>query len=257
MNPEPTGNALVTGAARRIGRAIAMALARDGWIVGIHYRHSTDDARNLEDEILRNRRRAYLVCADLTEDGACEQMFADAEEAGGPVTCLVNNASVFERDTLQSVTRASWDRHLDTNLWAPLILSRLMARALPSGATGNIVNIVDQRAVNMGPGFISYSLSKAGLWALTQNLALTLAPQIRVNAVGPGPTLPSPRQTETQFRRQATHMPLKRGATPEEIGDCVRYIVGAAGMTGQMITLDGGQHLGWDFPVPGAREIEE
>ena len=255
MAPGKTGHALITGAARRIGRAIAIVLAEGGWTVGIHCRHSIDDAKDLQTRIEGDGGTAYVVRADLTDDLQCKNVLAQASEQAGPVDCLVNNASVFERDTIETVTRKSWTLHMETNLWAPLLLSRQMAASLPAGGSGNIINIVDQRAVNISPDFVSYTLSKAGLWALTRSLALTLAPRIRVNAIGPGPTLPSPRQTGEQFRQQSDHMPLGSGATPEEIAAGVSYILESRSMTGQMITLDGGQHLGWDFP--GAERLRE
>ncbi|MGY8958651.1 MAG: SDR family oxidoreductase, partial [Alphaproteobacteria bacterium] len=144
--------------------------------------------------------------------------------------------------------RESWDVHMEVNLRAPFVLSQHMAAALPDGADGVIVNILDQRVWNLPPGFTSYTLSKAGLWTLTQTLALALAPRIRVNAIGPGPTMPSARQTETQFALQQASVPLKHGAPPEEVCQAVQYIVNARSMTGQMIALDGGQHLGWAHP---------
>ena len=257
MTDTHTGNALVTGARQRIGRAIALALAADGWIVGLHVRRPTADAESLRDEIAAAGGTAYVAAAELTDEAACRKLAEDAAAAAGPVTCLVNNASLFERDTLATLTRDSWNGHLDTNLWAPAVLSQCMAAALPAGAEGNIVNIVDQRAVNISPDFLSYSVSKAALWALTRSLALSLAPKIRVNAIGPGPTLPSPRQTEAQFRAQAARVPLGHGATPAEIAAGVRYILSSPSMTGQMIALDGGQHLGWDHPGPGAEPVTE
>ena len=168
-----------------------------------------------------------------------------AVAALGPLGCLVNNASVFERDEALTVTRASWDRHIGTNLRAPFMLMQHFARQLPPECGGAIVNLLDERVLNLTPHFISYTLSKAGLWALTQSMALALAPRIRVNGIGPGPTLPSPRQSEAEFRRQCEAMPLGRGTMPEEIAAAMRFILGAPSMTGQMIALDGGQHLGW------------
>lgn len=251
------GNALVTGAARRIGREIAVALAEDGWTVGIHHRDSGADADALCAELTGAGKKAYVVGADLADDAAVDGLMDAAAEAGGPVTCLVNNASVFEHDTLQSLSRESWDSHLNVNLWAPLRLCQAMVAALPDGETGNIVNIADQRVVSIPPGFLSYTISKTGLWAMTQSLALELAPRIRVNAIGPGPTLPSPRQSPDQFEAQASRVPLGHGAPPSEIADGVRYILGAPSLTGQLIALDGGQHLGWEFPEPGLPTVTE
>lgn len=249
------GNALVTGAARRIGRAIALGLSADGWTVGIHCLRSRAEAEGLAAEIAAAGGSAYVAAADLRDDAAVAAMMRRAAGEAGPVTCLVNNASLFEPDDLASVSRDSWDRHMDTDLWAPLLLSRLMVDGLPAGGGGDIVNIVDERVAGLPPGFLSYTVAKAGLWALTRSLALELAPRVRVNAIGPGPTLPSPRQSEAQFRRQAAAVPLGRGASPEEIARGVRYILGSPSMTGQLIMLDGGQHLGWHFP--GHRPAEE
>ena len=166
----------------------------------------------------------------------------------GPLGCLVNNASAFERDSAEDASRESWDLHLEANLRAPFLLSQGFARALPAERGGLIVNLLDQRVWNLTPHFISYTLSKSGLWTLTQTLALALAPRIRVNAIGPGPCLPSPRQSDAEFARQCALMPLGRGTTPEEIVSALRFLLAVPSITGQMIALDGGQHLGWAQP---------
>jgi NAD(P)-dependent dehydrogenase (short-subunit alcohol dehydrogenase family) len=237
--------ALVTGGGRRIGRAIARMLGRDGWAVAVHYRDSGAEAEAAAQEIIAAGGRAVALAADLGREAEVETLLPRAVEALGPLGLLVNNASVFENDTALGVTRESWDRHLETNLRAPFVLMQHFARALPPAADGVIVNILDERVWNLTPYFISYTLSKAALWTLTQSLALAFAPRIRVNGIGPGPALPSARQSEAQFRRQEAMMPLQRGTTPEEIADAVRFILSAPAMTGQMIALDGGQHLGW------------
>jgi len=240
--------ALVTGAARRIGRAIAEGLAADGWAVGVHCHDSAEDARAVVAGIAAAGGRAAVLEADLTDDAAVEALLPAAAEALGPVTALINNASAFERDELDTLTRASWDQHLETNLWAPLMLTKAFAEQLPEGAAGNVINLLDQRVFNLTPYFLSYTVSKSALWTLTQTLALALAPRIRVNAIGPGPTLPSPRQSQAEFDRQWARMPLGRGTTPEEIAAAVRYLLDAPAVTGQMLALDGGQHLGWAQP---------
>ncbi len=171
-----------------------------------------------------------------------------AAAALGPVGVLINNASVFEGDTVTTATRDGWDRHLAVNLRAPFVLMQEFARHLPEDARGLIVNLLDERVWNLTPYFVSYTLSKAGLWALTQTMALALAPRIRVNGIGPGPTLPSPRQSPEQFLRQCETMPLRRGTGPAEIAAALRFLLAAPAMTGQMIALDGGQHLGWAQP---------
>ena len=198
-----------------------------------------------------------MVAADFGSDADIEGLVNEAVSAAGPITCLVNNASVFEHDSLETISRDSWETHINVNLWAPIKLAQAMANSLPDGETGNIVNIADQRVVNIPPGFLSYTISKAGMWAMTQNLALALAPRIRVNAIGPGPTLPSPRQSQEQFDRQSARVPLGHGAVSGEIADGVRYILSAPSLTGQMIALDGGQHLGWEFPEPGTPPATE
>jgi NAD(P)-dependent dehydrogenase (short-subunit alcohol dehydrogenase family) len=200
--------------------------------------------------------RAVAVGADLADETAVEALVPRAVAALGPLGCLVNNAAVFENDLALTASRDSWDRHLDTNLRAPFVLMQHFARQLPDTAQGAVINLLDERVWSLTPYFISYTLSKAGLWALTQSMALALAPRIRVNGIGPGPTLPSPRQTEEQFQRQQEMMPLRRGTTPEEIAAAVRFILAAPAMTGQMLALDGGQHLGWAQPA-GRPAVEE
>jgi NAD(P)-dependent dehydrogenase (short-subunit alcohol dehydrogenase family) len=248
--------ALVTGAARRIGRAIALGLAADGWAVAVHYRGSRAEAETLAGEIEASGGHAVALAADLTHEAEVAELVARAAADLGPLGCLVNNASIFENDLALTVTRESWDRHLETNLRAPFVLMQEFARRLPETASGAIINILDQRVWNLTPYFVSYTLSKAGLWALTQSMALALAPRIRVNGIGPGPTLPSPRQSIEQFRRQGEMMPLQHGTSPEEIAGAVRFILSAPSLTGQMIALDGGQHLGWAQPA-GRQPIGE
>ena len=247
---------LVTGAARRIGRAIACDLGGSGWSVVVHYNRSAGEAETVVDEIKAAGGMATSLKADLAIEGETRQLVADSVTAFGPIGCLVNNASTFDRDEFDTVTRASWDAHIEPNLRAPFVLSQDMAAALPEDKDGVIVNIIDQRVWNLTPHFLSYTLSKTGLWTLTRTLALALAPRIRVNGIGPGPTLRNVRQTEAQFQRQQDSVPLRRGASSEEVARAVRFIIDSPSMTGQMIALDGGQHLGWAQPPPGA-EAEE
>ncbi len=244
-------NALVTGSARRIGRAIALDLARDGWSVGIHYNTSGEEAGAVAAEIVDGGGKAVTLAADLSDESQAGALVAEATDALGPIGCLVNNASRFERDEADTVTKESWDGHLDINLRAPFVLIQKMAEALPEGADGVVVNMLDERVWNLTPHFTSYTVSKAALWTLTQTLALALAPRIRVNAIGPGPTLASARQTPEQFREQYESMPLRRAIDPQEICDAVRFIIGAGSMTGQMLALDSGQHLGWAQSAAG------
>jgi NAD(P)-dependent dehydrogenase (short-subunit alcohol dehydrogenase family) len=250
------GVALITGAAKRIGRAMALDLATHGWDIAVHFHSSTDEARSLVSEIAATGRRAVALGADLSREEQVTTLVPDAAKALGPLSLLINNASAFEMDRIDSATRESWDRHIETGLRAPLVLSQAFARQLPAGRAGNIVNMLDQRVWKPTPYFLSYTVAKVGLWTLTQTLAQSLAPDIRVNGIGPGPALPSARQSDEQFRRQCDAMPLRRGTTPEEICDALRFILSAPAMTGQMIALDGGEHLGWAQPTKGfvARE---
>lgn len=249
-------NALVTGSARRIGRAIALDLARHGWSVAVHYHSSREDAEAVAAEIVDGGGKAVTLAADLCDETQTGTLIAEATDALGPIGCLVNNASRFERDEADTVTRESWDGHLDINLRAPFVLIQNMAKALPQDAEGVVVNMLDERVWNLTPHFTSYTVSKAALWTLTQTLALALAPGIRVNAIGPGPTLASPRQTPAQFQEQFESMPLRRAVDPQEICDAVRFIIDAGSMTGQMLALDSGQHLGWAQSATGQTSPE-
>lgn len=237
-------NALITGAGRRIGRAIAMSLAANGWHVGVHYFRSANVAEALVYEIQSSGGRAVAIGADLSARGASSRLIEVAREHLGPLSCLVNNASVFERDTVSTATRSTWDQHMDVNLRAPFELSQAFVHQLPDTVEANIINIIDQRVWNLTPDFTTYTLSKVGLWGLTQILARALAPQVRVNGVGPGPTLQSAHQSEEAFANEWSSMPLKRQVSPEEIAAAVRFILDAPGMTGQMIAIDSGQHMG-------------
>ncbi len=246
--------ALVTGGARRLGGAIVSALADAGFDVAIHCRHSGAEAKALAAQIRSRGLRAAVLTADLGDEAAVQGLLPAAAAALGPIGVLVNNASTFERDEWDDATRASWDAHMEPNLRAPFVLMQAMARALPEEASGAVVNLLDQRVWSLTPHFVSYTVSKAALWALTQQMALALAPRIRVNAIGPGPTLPSPRQTAEQFARQCASVPLRHGTSPAEVASAVLAILALPAMTGQMIALDGGQHLQWQ---PGGGDVAE
>jgi len=235
--------ALVTGAARRVGRALAEALAADGWAVALHYRASGAEAATLAASIRASGGRAVALPADLAVEAEVQALVPAATAALGPLGLLVNNAARFERDTIATADRSSWDRHLEPNLRAPLVLCQAFARQLPAAAQGVIVNLLDQRVLKPGPTYISYGVAKAGLWALTQSLALALAPRVRVNGIGPGFMLPDASQSESEFQRFVGRQPLGTGGTPEEAVAALRFILGAPSMTGQIIALDGGQHL--------------
>jgi NAD(P)-dependent dehydrogenase (short-subunit alcohol dehydrogenase family) len=248
MTQGASKNALVTGAAKRVGRAIASDLARHGWGVAVHYRRSEAEAHELVAAIRGDGGKAVAIRADLSEDEEVEGLLRLAVASLGPLHCLINNASVFQRDSLEEVTCRSWQLHMAVNAWAPVLLTQSFLRQLPEGTEGNVINIIDERVWNLTPHFVSYTVSKSALWTLTRVLAPALAPRIRINAIGPGETLPSFHQTEQSFARLCATMPLRRGTTPEEICEAVRFILGARAMTGQMIVLDGGQHLGWLLP---------
>ena len=235
--------ALVTGAARRIGAAMARDLAAAGWSVAVHHRGSGAAAEALCAEITAAGGRAIPLQADLRDEAALARLIDGAVAAFGPLGLLVNNASIFEFDDHESCDRESWDAHLDTNLRAPFVLTQHFAAALPPPARGLVVNLLDTRVWSPRPGYLSYTLSKAGLWSLTQTLAEALAPRIRVNAIGPGPTLPSNGQSQVDFEARRTALPLGDGASLEEVCAALRFLVSATSMTGQMIGLDGGDYL--------------
>jgi NAD(P)-dependent dehydrogenase (short-subunit alcohol dehydrogenase family) len=237
--------ALVTGAAQRLGRAIAIALAEAGFDVAVHCHTSCGAGNATCDAIRQLGRRATLLAADLAEETDTQTLIPRAVETLGPLGVLVNNASPFERDEWHDATRRSWDKHIEPGLRAPFVLMQQFARVLPGDAEGVVINMLDQRVWSITPHFVSYTVAKAGLWALTQSMALALAPRIRVNGIGPGPALPNTRQTPEQFTRQSASVPLKHGTSPGEIGFAVQAILALPAMTGQMLALDGGQHLQW------------
>ena len=237
------GAALITGGSRRIGRALTLAAADAGFDVAIHVRAIDDDAEAAAADVRARGRKASLHACDLRHEGATAPLVAEVESELGPVTLLVNCASVFEDDSFASMNRASWDAHLETNLRSPLVLAQAFARRLPADHKGLIVNILDQRVLTPSPHFFSYSLSKSALWAATQMLAKELAPRIRVNGIGPGPTLPSIHQQDADFIDEVATTLLKRPVDPSEIGHALRYLIDAASVTGQMIAVDAGQHL--------------
>jgi NAD(P)-dependent dehydrogenase (short-subunit alcohol dehydrogenase family) len=249
--------ALVTGAGKRLGRAMALYLAQRGHDVAVHYSSSAQAAESVAAEIRALGRRARTFRADLLVEAETQALIPAATEALGPLTVLVNNASIFEYDRIDTATRESWDRHIESNLRAPYVLTQAFARQCPpvrldpAGeplAQGLIVNMIDQRILKLTPEFSTYTIAKMGLWALTQTSAQGLAPNIRVNAIGPGPTLKGGRQTEDHFARQRAATVLKRGANPSDITAALGFFLDSPGVTGQFIAVDGGQHLGWKTP---------
>lgn len=240
--------ALITGAARRIGRVLALDFAAHGWQVGLHCNASQAGAEALAGEIVAAGGRAAVLRADLTHRREVEGLVGACAAALAPPTCLLNNAAMFIYDEIASLDADVWDAQLAVNLKAPVLLSKAFAAGLPAGASGVIINMIDQRVWKPTPRFFSYAVSKAGLWAATRTLAQALAPRIRVNAVGPGPVLRSRHQSEAEFRAQCEATPLRRATSPQEIAAAIRYILDAPAMTGQMIALDGGQHLAWETP---------
>src|SRR2546430_13360875 len=245
INAPPSNIALVTGGARRIGRAVAEDLAAHGWAVAIHYNHSRDDAVALADAIRGKGGKAAVVQGDLADPQRLEGIVAEAASALGSPTLLVNNASIFERDTVGSLDLALFERQMAVNLIAPVFLAEAFVKRLPAEAEGNIINLIDERIWRPTPRFFSYQISKSALAAATVALAQALAPRVRVNGIAPGPTVPNIRQNDAQFRRQVEQLPLGRGPDLAEFGRTVRYLVENRSITGQVIGLDGGQHLAW------------
>ena len=249
--------ALVTGAGHRIGRAIALSLASRGFDIAVHYASSEEDAARTVTEIEATGRRAVALAADLLDDAETASLVPRAVEALGVLTVLVNNASIFEYDNLSSATLRNWDRHIGSNLKAPFFLTQAFAEQVPSEefdevgearSAGLVVNMVDQRVRKLTPEFMTYTLAKSALWTLTRTSAQALAPAVRVNAIGPGPTLRGVRQSEEHFQRQRKATILKRGANPAGVTRALEYFLDSPSVTGQLLCIDGGQHLGWETP---------
>lgn len=244
LKPPPQA-VLITGAGRRIGRAIAVDFGRRHWAVAVHHNRAQAEAAAVVEEIAAAGGRAVAIAADLSREDQAAALVDRVCAALGPLGCLVNNASRFDVDSPESATRESWEAHMEVNLRAPFTLTQAFAAQLPEDTRGDVINLIDQRVWSLTPYFTSYTVSKAGLWTLTRTMALALAPKVRVNAIGPGPTLPSERQTPERFAQQCRAVPLGHGASLDEICRTVRFILAAPSLTGQMIALDGGQHLAW------------
>lgn len=252
------GRALITGGATRLGRAMALQLAELGLDVAVHYSSSADAAAETVSLIKAKGRKAVALQADLLDMDAASALVPEAASAlGGPLTVLINNASIFEYDTLETATHDSWDRHMASNFQAPFVLTQAFAKQAPDAAQdargeplaqAAIVNMVDQRVRKLTPEFMTYTLAKMGLWALTQTSAQALAPAIRVNAIGPGPTMQGARQSDAHFAGQRENTILGRGPNPEDIAAALSYILNAPALTGQLLCVDAGQHLAWQTP---------
>lgn len=240
--------ALVTGAAHRIGAAIARDLGRNGFALALHWRRSRDAAEALAAEIRDAGGTAIALPADLADAAALPDLVDRAGAALGPIGLLVNNASEFEPDEIGGLDAERTIARLTVDLAAPLLLADAWVRRLPADTEGSIVNLIDQRVLKPTPRFFTYTIAKSALWTATRTMAQALAPRIRVNAIGPGPTFPNPRQTDADFARQVAAVPLRRGPAPEEFGRTVRFLCETPSLTGQMICLDGGQHLAWQTP---------
>lgn len=252
------GRALVTGAGKRLGRAMALHLARRGLDVAVHFASSEAHAQMAVDEIHAMGRRACALKADLLNEHETDALVERAsEELGGPLTVLINNASIFEYDNIETATRESWDRHMESNLRAPFVLTQRFAEQVPPEtvdargeplASALVINMIDQRVRKLTPEFMTYTIAKMGLWAFTKTAAQALAPQVRVNAIGPGPTLRGERQSEEHFTRQRQATILTRGADERDICGALDYFLNAVAVTGQLLCVDGGQHLAWVTP---------
>ncbi len=252
------GAALVTGGASRLGRAMALDLARRGYAVAVHYAGSADAAAQTVGEIKALGVTAATLQADLTDESHSSGLIGRAATAlGHPLSVLINNASIFEYDTLETATRDSWDRHMESNLRAPFVLTQEFAKQAPKAARdamnepvarGCVINMIDQRVRKLTPEFMSYTIAKMGLWAFTQTAARALAPDIRVNAIGPGPTLQGALQSDQHFAHQRANTVLKRGSNPQDIVAAMGFILDAPALTGQLLCIDGGQHLAWQTP---------
>jgi len=247
--------ALVTGSARRLGAGIAQTLAECGFSVAVHANQSRDEAQKLVSKLTDTGHRAKAFEADLgIHEQACG-LIDCVNAAMGPIDLLVNNASVFRNDSVSQIDMENFDEHFAIHVKAPLLLSEAFARQLPEDGNGLIVNMIDQRVWALTPNFFTYTLSKSTLWTATQTMAQALAPRIRVNAIGPGPTMKNSRQNDADFQSQVDRLILRRGPEIAEIGQTIRYLYETPSLTGQMIALDGGQHLAWETPdVTGINE---
>lgn len=249
MNLVPLKTALITGAGQRLGQAMATVLGAQGYAVAVHYNSSSKGAEETARMVAESGGRAVVVQADLGNEAQTSRLVANAKDAlGETVGVLINNASTFEDDSALDHTRESWDHHMNINLRAPILLSQKFAQHLEGIQRGVIINMIDQRVWKLNPNFFTYTLSKSALWSATKTLAQALAPNIRVNGIGPGPTMQNARQSAEDFQQQVKATLTERGSSPEEIARAMMFLIEADAVTGQMIAVDGGQHLIWQTP---------
>lgn len=243
-----SGIALVTGSAQRIGAAIALRLARAGYRVVIHAHRHLDEARRLVATIKTEGGEAQSVAADLTDVSARSELIQSAANCFGPLTLLVNNASLFLSDRFEDENQTHWNANFELNLKAPIALARAFARQAPDHANASVVNLIDHRVMKLTPQHFSYTLSKSALYTATLTMAQALAPKVRVNAIGPGPTFANPKDGDMGLSREVAGVPLQRGVAVDDIAEAVLYLARATSVTGQMIAVDSGQHIGWQTP---------
>lgn len=234
---------LITGAAKRIGKEIAIAMAENSWNIALHYNSSKAEAEQTLKHIKSIGVNACVIKADLTSEKQLSSIMPQVHKKLGRVSCLINNASVFQNDNIANVSAESWHKNMAVNLYAPTILSQEFAKQLPDKTQGNIINMLDYTVLRYPENFLSYTASKSGLWTLTQQLALALAPNIRVNAIGPGIALPNKKESVARIKKSLSASPLKMHTSPAEICNAIQFILSAQSMTGQMLALDGGKHL--------------
>ena len=239
-------NLLITGAATRVGKAIALHFAERGWNIALHYFRSSSKAKKLKKIIEQNLVKVVLIKADLKNPKQIEKVMSIARKKLGTINCLVNNAALFEKDDITNFTTKSWNDHLNINLLAPTILTKQFAKQASKKTVSNIINIIDQRIFNLTPFFMSYTISKSGLQTLTKTMAMRLGPNIKVNAIAPGPTIKSKRQTDKHFRNQVRSTLLKKSVKAEDICDAVEFLISNNSITGQIIAVDSGQNLSWN-----------
>ena len=239
-------NLLVTGGATRIGRAIAEHFAERGWNIAIHYFRSSSKAKELKKIIEQHWVKVVLIKADLKDPRQVEKILPIAKRKLGTIDCLINNASLFEKDDISNFSIKSWNDHLNINLLAPVILTKQFSKLASKKTVSNIINIIDQRIFNLTPFFMSYTISKSGLQTLTKTMAMRLGPNIKVNAIAPGPTIKSKRQTDKHFKNQVLSTLLKKSVRSEDICDTLEFLINNNSVTGQIIAVDSGQNLSWN-----------